>query len=206
MANTKQRPPSGKPPVASRVLCIVAFDVPPPEPSQNTTIFTTSLTYCTSTCTIVIVSLTSWLSLQYLFLFLNFIFILFFFCYNGTQLRPVFSGRKGGRRPHGERKLADRQAEGQAERGEGKKGRVGEHGCENTRSNSIVIAFEGPVSAAGRDMGEGRKGRGFQWRGRGRGNRGNNSGIDPETFDKASNVRCLLLEMVEWCAQRQYSI
>lgn len=79
MANTKQRPPSGKPPVASRVLCIVAFDVPPPEPSQNTTIFTTSLTYCTSTCTIVIVSLTSWLSLQYLFLFLNFIFILFFF-------------------------------------------------------------------------------------------------------------------------------
>lgn len=78
-------------------------------------------------------------------------------------MRSVFF-RKEGRKesPVDERKLADRQTGRQAGRAGGKSGRVGEHECGNTRSNSIVIAFEGPVSAAGRDAGEGREDRGFQ--------------------------------------------
>lgn len=79
------------------------------------------------------------------------------------------TGRKGGTRRPDEEKLADRQADGPRGVMEERKDEWGEQGCGNTRSNSIVIAFEGPVSAAGRDAGEGREGRASSEEGKGEG-------------------------------------
>lgn len=62
----------------------------------------------------------------------------------------VLTARKDGRK-EGDAVMAVRQTSGQGGR---------DFECGNTRSNSIVIAFEGPVSAAGGDAGEGREDRG----------------------------------------------